>query len=106
MSRLLRFDELAIGLAVEYLGDDQQVRDWGSDRVVGVLYRGHPGRLDQLHQGQHVIVTWLGLEDTDESQVVGHSMNDQWCYPGLGILDEQTLLQRTQAIRAGRRPTT
>jgi hypothetical protein len=29
-----------------------------------------------LHHGHHVLVSWIGLEDTDESQVVGFSTDD------------------------------
>jgi hypothetical protein len=94
--------DLRVGMAVAYLGEDKEVLDWGQPPVVGILRSGHPGRVHQLHQGQHVLVRWVGLESTDESEVVGFSTDDSGdTYPGLAAIEEAEYLRRVERLQAG-----
>ena len=102
MDQPLPRDELRVGLAVAYLGDDHEVLDWGQPPAVGVLRKGHPGRVWELHHGQHVLVHWSGLEDTDESQVVGFSTDDSGqVYPGLAAITEAEYVRRVERLQSG-----
>ena len=98
----MRRGELRVGTTVAYLGDDKEVLTWGQQPVVGVLRKRHPGRVYELHDGQHVLVHWVGLEDTDESQVVGYSTDhDGETYLGLAAIDEAEYLRRVERLRSG-----
>ena len=69
----LRRSDLREGLTISYLGDDEDILDWGHPPVVGAIRNGHPGRVTETHHGQHVLVACYGLEDADTSQVVRFS---------------------------------
>ena len=102
MDQPLSRSALRLGITVAYLGADKEVLDWGQPPVVGILRSGHPGRVHQLHDGQHVLVHWVGLEDTDESQVVGYSTDDSGqTYPGLAAIDEAEYLHRVKRLASG-----
>ena len=91
--------ELRVGLPVAYLGGEHEVLDWGQQPAVGVLRRGHPGRVWELHDGHHVLVHWVGLEDTDESQVVGFSTDESGeVYRGLAAITEDDYARRVEQL--------
>ena len=102
MDQPLRRSELRVGLTVAYRGEEREVLNWGQPPAVGLLHTGHPGRVWELHLGQHVLVHWVGLEDTDESQVVGFSTDDSGdFYPGLAAIDEAEYLLRVECLHSG-----
>lgn len=94
--------ELVVGLPVAFLGSDEEVLDWGGPAIVGVLRHGHPGRVTDVGHGLHVIVSWVGLEDADVSQVVGFCCDDEGRQlKGLARLSEEEYRQRVDAAAAG-----
>lgn len=94
--------QLRVGLPVAFLGSDQEVLDWGCPVRVGVLRYGHPGRVTDVGHGLHVLVSWVGLEDADVSQVVGFCCDDDGHQlPGLAQLSEEDYRQRTAALPGG-----
>jgi hypothetical protein len=76
---------LLAGLAVEYLGDDDD------------LERGHPGRVTDARP-EDVFVDWVGLESEPVSRSTAFDL------PGLGVLDEETFAVRSARVRAGLPP--
>lgn len=106
---VLDVSRLSVGLLVEYLGPTDAEP---ALLVVGVgypaplcdrLWQGHPGVIAEPVP-QHVLVTWVGLEDAVASFVLGFSSNDQGFY-GLGILSAAEYESRRQRILAGGSPT-
>ncbi len=102
--RTVATGSLRVGLAVAYLGETHEVLDWGQPRMVGVLTRGHPGRVHELHQGQHVLVNWVGFEGADESEVVGYSTDDAGdVYAGLAQISDAEYERRATVLREAAR---
>ena len=102
MDEPLSRSDLRVGLPVAYLGEEHEVLDWGQPPAVGVLRHGHPGRVWELHLGQHVLVHWVGLEDADESQVVGFSTDDSGqIYRGLAAITEEEYVRRAERLSTG-----
>lgn len=101
MDEPLRRSDLALSIAVAYLGEDEDVLDWGQLPVVGVLWRGHPGRVHELHDGMHVLVAWFGLEDADVSQVVGYAPDHAGeLYLGLAGISEAEYSHRVERLQS------
>lgn len=98
MDEPMRREDLAPGLPVAYIGEDLEVVGVGGEPG-GVMLSGHPGRVRQLHDGFHVLVDWVGYEDTEVSQVVGWGCDDQGpLMPGLARLSEHEYALRTHAL--------
>jgi hypothetical protein len=73
-----------------------------ADLEHGLRRLGHPGRVWELHLGHHVLVHWAGLEDTDESQVVGFSTDDSGqIYRGLAAITGAEYLRRVERLATG-----
>jgi hypothetical protein len=111
--RLLALGEAVPGQVVEYLGETriayQGLPPGDPLDESKVIYTGHPGRVDRDWDepyGGHVVVTWFGIEDTDESN---NSSGYGWeeatrTYPGLGWIDPSTYEKRVRRMRAGLPP--
>lgn len=98
----LRLCELREGLTVSYIGNDQDILNWGQPPVVGTLRSGHPGRVQETYDGHHVVVAWFGLEDADISRVVGFSTDASGdFYPGLSLIEEEEYERRVERLRTG-----
>src|SRR3954451_23755959 len=64
-------EEVVEGALVAHINRTDVVTHEDTDVFVGYLLTGHPGRVTDPMEGQHVLVAWYGLEDEDVSQVVG-----------------------------------
>ncbi|MEV4349825.1 SHOCT domain-containing protein [Actinoplanes sp. NPDC049596] len=107
---VLDLSHLSAGLFVEYLGpteggpDVTTVGAGDAEPLCDRLWHGHPGVVSEPAQ-QHVLVTWVGLEDTVASFAVGFSCDEQGSYAGLGILSAEEYERRRARILDGKSPT-
>jgi len=110
VSQYVTTDDLRVGLAVEYLGQNNSEVVLGEEHQAAglILYSGHPGRIWDTTM-QHVQATWVGLEDEPATYAVGFSVSREQdkFYPGLGLIREDEFARREQclreALRSGRR---
>ena len=68
------------------------------------LWQGHPGVISEPVP-QHVLITWVGLEEAVASFAVGFSCDDQGRYGGLGVLAAHEYETRRSRILDSRSPT-
>ena len=107
---VLNISELSAGLFVEYLGptesgpDVMMVHAGDAEPLCDRMWHGHPGTISEPVP-QHVLVTWVGLEEAVASFAVGFSCDDQGSYRGLGVLSAQEYEKRRTRILDGRSPT-
>ncbi len=104
---ILNVAQLSEGLHVEYLGETND-----DDLVTGIndppplcdrQWRGHPGVIREPIL-QHVLVDWVGLEDTAASFAVGFSSDERGLYPGLGVISAVEYERRRALVLAGEAP--
>jgi hypothetical protein len=111
--RRLSLGEATPGQLVEYLDDTRVAwQDLAPSEPVDesrVIHAGHPGRVDRDYEaphGGHVVVTWFGIEKTEESSTSsGYGWDEMTrAYPGLGWIDQPTYDERVRHLVAGRNP--
>ncbi|WP_213013138.1 hypothetical protein [Paractinoplanes toevensis] len=106
----LDISQLSAGLFVEYLGPTESgpdvtlVHAGDAEPRCDRLWRGHPGVISEP-MPQHVLVTWVGLEDAVVSFAVGFSCDDQGSCPGLGVISAHDYETRRTRILDGKSPT-
>ncbi|MET3429770.1 hypothetical protein BJ973_008982 [Actinoplanes tereljensis] len=107
---VLGISRLAAGLFVEHLGPTESGPDV---TMVGIgyaephcdrLWRGHPGVISEP-MPQHVLVTWVGLEEAVVSFAIGFGCDDHGYYPGLGVISGREYETRRTRILDGKPPT-
>jgi hypothetical protein len=109
-SDVLNISRLSAGLFVEYLGPTEggpDVTMVGAGYAVPLcdrLWHGHPGVVSEPVP-QHVLVTWVGLEEAVVSFAVGFSCDDEGSYGGLGVLSAQEYETRRSRVLKGKSPT-
>ncbi|MEU4563425.1 hypothetical protein AB0F72_34025 [Actinoplanes sp. NPDC023936] len=107
---VLDVSQLSVGLFVEYLGptesgpDVTMVHAGDAEPLCDRLWHGHPGVISEPAP-QHVLVSWVGLEEAVASFAVGFSCDDQGYYRGLGVLSAQDHETRRTRILDGKPPT-
>ncbi|WP_157437235.1 hypothetical protein [Actinoplanes subtropicus] len=107
---VLDISRLSAGLFVEYLGptesglDVTMVHAGDAEPRCDRMWHGHPGVISEPVP-QHVLVTWVGLEEAVASFAVGFSCDDHGAYCGLGVLSAQDYEARRTRILDGKSPT-
>ena len=107
---VLDISQLSAGLFVEYLGptengpDVTMVHAEDAEPLCDRLWHGHPGVISEP-MPQHVLVTWVGLEEAVASFAVGFSCDDQGSYRGLGVLSALEYETRRTRTLYGKSPT-
>jgi hypothetical protein len=107
---VLDISQLSAGLFVEYLGPTESgpgvtmVHAGDAEPLCDRLWHGHPGVISEPVP-QHVLVTWVGLEEAVASFAVGFSCDDEGSYRGLGVLSAQDYETRRTRILDGKPPT-
>jgi hypothetical protein len=107
---VLHISQLSAGVFVEYLGPTESgsqvtmVHTGDAEPLCDRLWQGHPGVISEPVP-QHVLVTWVGLEEAVASFAAGFSCDDQGFYPGLGVLSTQDYESRRTRILGGKPPT-
>ncbi len=93
------------GQLVASLGEDVEAREVPRPGYPSVLFYGHPGRITDPTP-QHIIVDWVGIEDTPFSWANGESV-ESIGGPCLSLepLTADEYVVRKERIMRGQRPT-
>lgn len=109
-SDVLDMSRLSAGLFVEFLGPTESGADvtlvaaGSAAPLCDRLWHGHPGVIAEPVP-QHVLVTWVGLEEAVASFAVGFGCDDRGSYAGLGVLSAEEYETRRTRVLDGGSPT-
>lgn len=107
---VLDISRLAFGLFVEYLGPTESGPDvtlvgaGSAEPRCDRLWHRHPGVISEPVP-QHVLVSWVGLEEAVASFAVGFGCDERGSYAGLGVLSAEEYETRRIRILDGKSPT-
>lgn len=89
---------IRVGMRVQWLGADsaEGIYSDAFRRQGKILKQGHPGTVRRTDNVDHIQVDWCGLEEEDESIMMGYNRFANGDYGQLGELTEQEWQDRVR----------